>query len=80
MSESNSGRPPLHAAASSEKFETLQLLLEAGALVNAQNSALETPLHLALFWPYEKTATILLKAGAKTDVVNIRGQTPDLGG
>jgi ankyrin repeat protein len=54
----------------------VQLLLEAGATVDAQDSYGRTPLSLAAEGGHEAMVRLLLKGGAKVDNQDSKSQTP----
>lgn len=60
---------PLHLASAYGINGAVQVLVEAGADVNAKNSIGWTPLYEALHRGYVDVVEILIKAGAKTDSV-----------
>lgn len=62
------GDTPLHVLAWQNDLEGLQLLLAAGANVNAQGEMNETPLHIALTQSNVPMIQALLKAGARDDI------------
>lgn len=75
--KSRDGATALQLAALQGGFETVQLLLKAGADPNVADPRGETPLHAALHGDVEiDTVQALVKAGAKLDVADSRGQTP----
>lgn len=60
--------------------QTIRLLVDAGASLEARNAAGWTPLHQAAFDGSAAAVRTLLDLGAMTDVANEQGQTPkDLG-
>ncbi len=61
----NSGRTPLHEAARSGSMDTLKLLLERNADVNATDNAGQTPLRLATGFGKTKAVEALKKAGGR---------------
>ena len=58
-------RAPLHLAARRGRTETVALLLDRGADINATDNYRWTPLHLAANWGHTKTVALLKKRGAK---------------
>ena len=65
-----SGGTPLHFAASSKNPETVRMLLDAGAAVDAVNSNRMTPLMFAANFACSQNIRILLKAGANVNTVS----------
>lgn len=57
-------------------FDVVQLLVERGADVNAQDEGHESPLHLASYFLELKSVQMLLDHGANVDVVDNLGRTP----
>jgi len=72
---------PLHCACQDggfgviQSFGAVQLLLEAGANVEAQDERAATPLHLAV-WTSLKATKLLIEYGANVNAVNDSGDTP----
>jgi ankyrin repeat protein len=66
---------PLHLASSNGHARVIELLLAAGANVNAINVAGQTPLLLAVSFDRLEAVEVLLKAGADTTIADIRKQT-----
>ncbi len=67
----------LHLAASSSAVAEVELLLKAGADVNAKNTNGMTPLHgAAQMNPSPAVLEVLLKAGADVNAKNPGGWTP----
>lgn len=62
----------LHCAADSQKADTIRILLQAGADINAQTNNGDTPLIVALNTPASKykAAEVLIKSGAKINIQN----------
>jgi ankyrin repeat protein len=60
----------------SRALETIKLLVELGAEINAQNPAGDTALHGAASRGFDTVVAFLAQRGAKLDVKNERGQTP----
>ena len=70
---------PLHLASSKGSAETVNLLIQHGAHVNAQNESRSTPLHLAASSHLALEGTIvrlLLRHGANMDAKDGEGRTP----
>jgi hypothetical protein len=72
------GRTPLHyVVATDGHVECVELLVVAGADVNARDGDFNTPLHLASMWSdYDLTVALLLEAGADLDARNSYDATP----
>mmetsp|Transcript_53844 Transcript_53844/g.93557 ORF Transcript_53844/g.93557 Transcript_53844/m.93557 type:complete len:1009 (+) Transcript_53844:87-3113(+) len=70
----NSGRCPLHAAATSGKAEIVKLLLEAHASANARSNNEETPLHHAVQVGAAHAVTALLEARADVGVARLEDE------
>ncbi|HEY1305987.1 MAG TPA: ankyrin repeat domain-containing protein [Vicinamibacterales bacterium] len=68
------GSTALHWAVESEDLETVGLLLDAGANVNAKNRYSVTPLHVAVSNGNAAIVGRLLKAGANGDAVDASGE------
>jgi ankyrin repeat protein len=73
------GTTPLHCAAWKGHVEVSELLLDAGADVNAVNQDGHyggTPLHAAAHGNQKAVVELLLQRGAALDVVSCNGRTP----
>lgn len=71
------GLTALHAAAAySEHSETIKLLLEHGASIEARTNRADTPLHYAASSRYPANLIMLLDAGADPAARDDQGQTP----
>lgn len=70
------GLSGLMLAAQEGARETAQVLLEAGAFVEAENANGSTALMFAAYAGKAATAELLIKAGAKVNHVNNKGHTP----
>lgn len=70
------GFTPLHVAASSGQVETVKLLLESGADLNARGLRGETPLLLAAGAGQAQVVEALLVAGADSNIATKEGRTP----
>ncbi len=71
----DSSKTPLHLAAENAHTETMQVLLEHGAHIDAVNKEGWTPLHLAVSKGNIAAVELLLARGARMDVANKEGQT-----
>ncbi|GMH36964.1 hypothetical protein BSKO_04837 [Bryopsis sp. KO-2023] len=67
---------PLHAAVKEEHDVVVELLIEAGANVDAQDASGGTPLYYAARIGYLDAAKALVKAGANVDLEKETGTTP----
>ena len=72
----NRKRNALHLAAMWGRLETLQLLLEHGAQVEARDAVEMCALHLASAAGHVSSVRALLAAGAEVDPLNASGMTP----
>lgn len=70
------GDTPLHVVACRNDLEAVQLLIEAGADVNAKGEMDETPLHIAVEHGNVQMVQAMLRAGARTDTRSEFGGTP----
>ena len=70
------GETPLHYAAYSRNPENVDVLLKAGANVNAQEGQKRTVLHFAVRKQLNDIITLLLDAGADASIKDKRGKTP----
>lgn len=68
------GSTPLHHAAGFGALDTMTLLLDAGADVNAANRRRSTPLHWAI--DDEAKVRLLLARGAAVNATQVEGRTP----
>ena len=66
------GNSPLHIAASNGDTATVNVLISAGADLNAKDSNGSTPLHLPVAGGHVEAAQALLKAGAEISDTNTR--------
>ena len=67
---------PLHWAARAGSVECADLLLDAGADVNARTKVHRAPLHLAAEADNEPVTRLLVRRGANVDVQDRKGRTP----
>lgn len=65
---------PLHHAVGN--VELLQLLIEKGSRVNAEDEDGETPLYIAVSYEDCESAQLLIERGARVNRANAEGQTP----
>ncbi|MDP2828174.1 MAG: ankyrin repeat domain-containing protein [Sulfuricellaceae bacterium] len=70
------GSTPLHLAATNPDPAALQVLLVAGADVNAKDAEGNTPLHMAAYTNRYEQARLLLEAGADIEAISSGGRTP----
>ncbi|MBD0866017.1 MAG: ankyrin repeat domain-containing protein [Rhodobacteraceae bacterium] len=70
------GWTPLHHAAFASTLEAVQVLIQAGANVEARTNDGETPLHKAAWFGRPNIAAALLDAGADPDARDEKGYTP----
>jgi|GEM_PF-1247751 len=78
-SDDPEGNTLLHYAASSNNKDSeqmIRLLLSDGAVVNARNSAGQTPLHYAAHYGRAAHVELLVKTGADINIQDYRGDTP----
>ncbi|WP_264376079.1 MULTISPECIES: ankyrin repeat domain-containing protein [unclassified Wolbachia] len=69
------GFTPLHNAVHKDHKEIVEVLLQAGANVDAQH-LYGTPLHYAVSYCHKETVDVLLEKGANVNAVNTHGMTP----
>ncbi|GMH36921.1 hypothetical protein BSKO_04794 [Bryopsis sp. KO-2023] len=67
---------PLHAAAREGHAETVETLIEAGAMIDAQDDTGLTPLSLAAWHGHLNVVKALIEAGAAVDSKDENGRTP----
>jgi ankyrin repeat protein len=73
----NNAFTPLHAAAMHGHTGVCELLLQAGANVNAQTDPqFYAPLHSAAFAGHLQTISLLIAHGADRTAISYRGETP----
>jgi len=70
------GFSPLHWAAREGHYNIVEMLLQRGARVNAQNMGDDTPLHLAVTMGRDEVASLLLANKASVNAANEHGNTP----
>ena len=70
------GTTPLHHAACLVNVGTATVLLDRGAMIDAQGNSDDTPLHHAAIYGRVNTATVLLDRGAMIDARGDSGGTP----
>jgi ankyrin repeat protein len=69
------GRSLLHIAAGFGKLKLVELLIQMGSDLNAQDKFLESPIFRAVRFRKEDCVTALVQAGAKLDILDYKGQT-----
>jgi ankyrin repeat protein len=68
---------PLHTACNEGKTECAKMLIDKGALINAQESMKQrTPLHVAVHQGKVETAKMLVKNGADRELLDKEKKTP----
>jgi ankyrin repeat protein len=67
---------PLHYAAYFGRGQIAEILISAGAKLNAQNYLGFTPLHYATNKGHTEVVKILITSGAEIDIKTLRGRTP----
>ncbi len=75
-SKDKMGKTPLFFAVNRGRKELVDLLLNAGADVHAQDITGLTPLHAAAWWNKKEEAERLLAAGASLEQRDVFGDTP----
>ena len=76
MVTDDTGRTPLHCAASEGHEAVARLLLESKADVDAKDNDGSTPLHCAAWGGHEAVARLLLESKAHVDAKDNDGRTP----
>jgi hypothetical protein len=72
----NNNQKLLHSALFVNHDETIQLLLDVGADVNAKNKLGGNSLHIAAYRNPEETVKLLIEKGAEVNFKDSRGMTP----
>jgi len=72
----DSGRTPLHDAASRDCTNVIAVLCHSGAKLEAKDQAGETPLHVAAQEGFMEAARTLIQAGALINARDKKGHTP----
>ncbi len=70
------GRTPLHLAVVNNRADMAEMLLAAGADINATDANGNTPLHVAVFCHRVEVVSLLLERGAGVNLRNRFGSTP----
>ncbi|CAG9864669.1 unnamed protein product [Phyllotreta striolata] len=68
------GRTPIHQAASRNRVNILQFIVDQGGDLNVQDNAGCTPLHVAVEHDSLDAVDFLLQKGVKTDILNEKNQ------
>lgn len=68
------GNTPLHYAASDNRPEMVDLLIEHGASLDSQNGSKHTPLFKAVQNNANEAALLLISLGANTDIEDVNGK------
>src|SRR6266478_2431647 len=76
VTDDDKGETPLHAAAQSGYREIVELLVECGASLDAQNIYQETSLHMACCKGKLDVARFLIESGAPVSALDNNGWTP----
>ena len=76
VAEEDGNNTALHMASGNNHLDILQILLDAGADVNAKNKEDNSPLHWACLNGHVQAVLMLLKAGANPSALNGLGRTP----
>jgi len=74
-SRGDDGMTPLHYAVDRGLIEACEILLDAGAPINAQDNDLQTPLMFAVTCEHEAIVSILMKYGADVNIRDGDGHT-----
>ena len=67
LKDDESGNSVLHVAAENGAFDVARLLLDRGAVIEAQNNRKVTPLIVAATWSQTELARLLIKWGARVN-------------
>lgn len=70
------GDTPLHVMAMRGDRYACQILIDAGADLDAVGDMGLTPLHMAIAYDHIEILDLLLRAGARTDIISEFGETP----
>jgi len=76
LEDFDTGATPLYVACSNGSKQTIELLLDRGAFINARTNKGDTPLHALILKTYDALALGLIKQGADTTITNRKGETP----
>jgi len=76
LKDFDTGATPLHYACSNGSKQTMEVLVNRGADVNAQNDRGITPLHTLISKRYDTLALWLVRKGANLQITDRRGYSP----
>lgn len=74
--QDNNGNSALHRSAERGYINSMAVLLDYGAFLNAENKEKETPLHLACKYGFENCVELLVQKKASAHLKNSAGKVP----